>query len=450
MPDEMDLLTPSRLSELLQRNVQSCELDAADLEKLNGASYMRWATVQFQAPIASAAGESASETKPEAGEADLRVVLKVSKAGDDRAIKYGLAREAKFYQNWERLAAEADGTTRSSSTATCDLLAGFLPKVYFAEGDLATGAKRILMEDLGKCVQAGYWFGDANPNNWGKDLGKETARLGDAQTQEQLTTEAVTHLCFSAAAQLHAGFWNCQRLVGSADSEFGWLRGSQWLAGEDKQMWETSQASVRTSWEQAKAKAASDAASGAEAAAGVKWDPYMVELLDAAVAKADWSQYQTELRERPFTLTHGDFHPANFMVRPFMKPSAGAPAGPTSTQHQLALYDWEVVGLGSGPQDLGQFMISHVEPAERARIEKGAVRRYFDELVKLNPGVAQSLSWDKCWAEYVFGGLGRWMWFVPLLAMWCPPKMGQFFHDQVMAFAKAHEVTPETVPMPRA
>ena len=36
------------------------------------------------------------------------------------------------------------------------------------------------------------------------------------------------------------------------------------------------------------------------------------------------------------------------------------------------------------------------------------------------------------------------------LATGCPPKMTQYFHDQLLAFLKAHKLTPETMPMPRS
>lgn len=51
-------------------------------------------------------------------------------------------------------------------------------------------------------------------------------------------------------------------------------------------------------------------------------------------------------------------------------PAAGGCAG------RLALVDWEAVAVGSGPQDLGQFMISHASPAARRALAPGALRSY--------------------------------------------------------------------------
>ena len=50
----------------------------------------------------------------------------------------------------------------------------------------------------------------------------------------------------------------------------------------------------------------------------------------------------------------------------------------------------------------------------------------------------------------VFGGAGKFFWFLPMLVTMCPPKMGQFFVDQVQHFVMTHGITAETAPMPRA
>ena len=60
------------------------------------------------------------------------------------------------------------------------------------------------------------------------------------------------------------------------------------------------------------------------------------------------------LTAHPFTLVHGDAHAHNFMwVR---QRSAAA---------RQFLIDFEMVGVGAGAQELGQYMISHVPPEMR-------------------------------------------------------------------------------------
>jgi thiamine kinase-like enzyme len=80
---------------------------------------------------------------------------------------------------------------------------------------------------------------------------------------------------------------------------------------------------------------------------GVKWDPLLVACLDASFAKISWDVFQDNIKSTAWTLAHGDFHPANMMW--------------DNAASRLVLLDWEVVGLGSGPQDLAQFLISHMD-----------------------------------------------------------------------------------------
>ena len=368
----------------------------SDLDKINGLSSMRWYDVTYD--------DGRSE----------RLVLKQSGASDS-AVRYGLAREGLFYAQWGDLVAAARPQ-----------IAALLPRIERSAGDMSTGEKCILLEDLSCCVQAGYFYGVSNPNNWGKDLDK-------AQRGFTIDRAEVTELALSVGAKLHASTWNSAALKEQARS-LSWLRGAEWLVGEGRASWEASQASVARMWESVKVKLA-------DGSCTVSFDPLLVSCLDASVAKIDWDVFQIELASRPFCLTHGDFHPANFMVRP--KDAAG--------RHTLALLDWEIVGLGSGPQDVGQFLISHYDPEERAAVEREVVQRYFEELALLVPDDAvRSMTSEECWAEYIDGGLGRWLWFVPMLVLMCPPKMGQFFVDQVTHFAATHGVTAETVPMPRA
>jgi hypothetical protein len=98
---------------------------------------------------------------------------------------------------------------------------------------------------------------------------------------------------------------------------------------------------------------------------------------------------------------------------------------------------------------LRRYLISHAAPHTREALWRSAVESYYARLVELNPSVADSMSLDDCIAEYVSGGAGRWFWFLPILATMCPPAMTQYFHDQVLAFVRYHNITPQTSPMPR-
>ena len=64
---------------------------------------------------------------------------------------------------------------------------------------------------------------------------------------------------------------------------------------------------------------------------------------------------------------------------------------------------------------------------------------------------AHRFTYEACVDEHVRGGLGRWIWFVPVLtAMGLPAPMLQFFHDQVCAFVHDHVKDPSTSPLPRS
>ena len=119
----------------------------------------------------------------------------------------------------------------------------------------------------------------------------------------------------------------------------------------------------------------------------------------------------------------------------------------TTDQKILRLLDWEMTGLGSGPQDLGQYVISNMDPQERRDCEERLLRNYYDELVTL--GVSE-YTFEECWKEYTIGGLERWLWFlVYFLANEAMLDWAQFFHDQIAQFAHDHNIKPQDVTQPR-
>ena len=88
--------------------------------------------------------------------------------------------------------------------------------------------------------------------------------------------------------------------------------------------------------------------------------------------------------------------------------------------------------MGSPAQELGQWTISHMTPAVRRASERRLVESYHRRVVEAlrargKEVEAQAFTLDQCWGEYVAGGAGRWIWFVPVLASMMHSKMGQFF-----------------------
>ena len=377
------------LSEMMGVEVTSASL--RDQSKMGGMS----GDIKFL-DVLLATGES------------LALVLKTAK-GSPMRVAMGVAREAFFYN------------TFSSSLKVANV-----PRCFYARGDMATGEVTMLMQLLENAVPSGTFFGSAQPNNWGvKD--KLEAMCAGNPTPDEITADA-----FTLYARMHATYWQDGKLLSKP-----WLRASGWYAGNGEATWKGAQAQAQGAW--AKLRAAITVGESP-----IRWDDHLVACLDASFAKVDWAAYQAELNTRPFTLVHGDAHAHNFMWVEQRTPAA-----------RQCLIDFEMVGVGSGAQELGQYMISHTPPELRRAKAAEWVRGYHTELVAVLRGrglqnEADAYTFDACFAEHVAGGVGRWVWFVPVLqAMGLPPPMNQFFHDQLAAFLHDHITDPSASPMPR-
>jgi hypothetical protein len=340
-----DELTLDSLSTALDRKISSYALEIVDEGLVSSAK------VRFLSAVAS----------DEKGESKLRFVLKQTQDSSVQLSKQlGLAREALFY-----------------STLASALNPEDLPKIYLAQGSMETGRQMVLMEDLSFAVQSGYFFGAGNPMNWGKDLSVLTSRFPD------LSAEVVTEEAFLLAARMHAAYWNSDRLL-----QYPWIRGSEWVRGEGRESWEAAQQGAAAAWQSALDAAAADGGDGSPLSADV------VALVNASLRRASWERFREEAAARPHTLVHGDFHPGNMLWRP-------APAAATHGAGRLVLIDWELVGAGSGPQDIAQYVISHMPPAARRAAEPGLVRAYHAALAAAlaaaGPAAAgPGLSWEEC------------------------------------------------------
>lgn len=315
----------------------------------------------------------------------------------------GLAREALFYEKMAR-----------------DLLKS-TPAVYHAYGDMATGRKQLLFEDLSSAVQCGYFFGYGSPHNNGKDLALITSSFPDVDCRF-ITLEA-----FRTLARIHGRHWMSASLLGRS-----WLRCSSYFRAAPSGDEEAHFYSVH--------KVATDAWSKVLSSlntSSVVWDDAVLSLMSASFSKISWRDYQTSLLTHPWTLMHGDFHPANLMMR--------------EDTREVVILDWEVVGIGRGAQDLGQFVISHMSAADRRSVEDEALRAYYSALCLSAGGALDAAAYTlgACREEYVAGGVARWVWLLAYIASCCPETMTQYFHDQLLAFAVDNGVTPDSVEMPR-
>lgn len=329
-----------------------------------------------------------------------------------RSKELGLQREALFYHLFR------DRMTQVGIS---------LPETILSYGDLNTGQKVIVMEDLSdRCIQLGYFFGPVPPNNWGKDLISLTSQAVDLESGHPHTIDTLTHEAFMMAARLHGRYWLDSSLL-----EYRWLRGSDWIQNQGKKNWMEAQNMICCLWGTTKEKIANGFSS-------VVWDSNLISCMDASISKISWSDHINNLQHSPWTLVHGDYHPANMMWD-------------YNKRHIIPL-DFEMVGLGSGPQELGEFIISHTDPKLRQNIEERLVRSYYQELISRgNPSVLNesTYSWENCWRDYVMGGAEKWVWILALLSGIFPDPLVQYFQNQLSAFMEDHKITPYNIGIPR-
>jgi len=326
--------------------------------------------------------------------------------------RLGLAREALFYQH---LAPKVE-----------DARSSFIPKIYYSYGDMESGAKAILIEDLSHgYLDSGVLFGPGNPSNWNRNL-PEQIRQAYHETDPP-SPQQVAHVSFQAMSKVHATFWNDESLLA-----LDFLRGAAWMRGQ-QESWQASQNLILGMHQ----KGIEDK---------IKWNPLVKETVDKAMGGISWQKHWGRLHPNlinsnnwcHWTLVHGDFWPGNVLVS-------------TKSVAELKVLDWEMVGIGSGPQDLGQYVLSNMSPEVRRECEEQLIRDYYKTLLEKGGTRIRGFSWEECWREYKLGGLERWLWFLvyfcgqegPLL------KWAQFFHDQIASFMQDHGIQPQEVTQPR-
>ena len=337
----------------------------------------------------------------------------------------GLAREALFYKEL------APQLTKSGIQ---------IPNIYYSFGNYETGEKCILMEDLGgddegegRYLDSGILFGPGNPNNWNRNLPEQIEKAyGSSSSKEVPSAEDVTTATFVEIAKVHATFWNDESLL-----THSWLRGSSWVSGNSKESWEASQGLIQGIYK-----------NGIDTK--ITWDPLVKDVVDHVMSNISWDKQLERLNTNTnWTLVHGDFWPGNILVST-EKTSSPLHQG-IQEELKLKMLDWEMVGIGSGPQDLGQYILSNMSVVERRECETRVVQAYYDELVK-QQGV-KNVTFEECFQEYKVGGIERWLWF---LVWFCGQpdespmlKWAQFFHDQIGAFLKDHNMKPTDLTQPR-
>ena len=340
--------------------------------------------------------------------AKVTLYAKTNKRGEvaeKQATSLGTAREALLY-------------SRFAPRLQSVLPVGSLPNVRFSVGDFSNGRKLILLDEIPEATDSGLVFGMGSPLNWSR--AEKVAAAASLATPEEAAASA-----FSLAARMHALFWNDDTLL-----PFEWLNGTsargggKGLVAGEADFW-TSQHHVRDAWKQF--------LNGEGPAVGVEFDPRLVEAINASLEKTSWTDYIAGVNGGPFTLCHGDFHPGNIVI------------ARRDALHSTLL-DFEAIGVGSGPQDLAQYLISHMAPVARRECEHRLLETYHAELV--SQGVSD-YTFETCWSDYVAGGVGRWVWLLCVIVQMAPAPMCKYFGDQLLAFMLDHDVTKSNIVMPR-
>ena len=358
----------------------------------------------------------------------------------DKSKMLGLAREG------ELLARCKQTDENSSESNIHKVLCKMIPKVSYADGNPETGEKMILMEKI-----AGYETGKLFPNSqstWETPDEELEKMRRDFYSLKKLTSEpvdlaVVREVCedaFRKAANLHAVSWMEEELL---QPEF-WsrvLRHGSWMSPKIKKEEDASNLTadeVDVSWKKSMDWATESWASLPSMESPPTISPLLRECVEKSLSKINFSEYRKMFfndeapeKQIPWCLAHGDFYPGNVLLE-------------EETGKSL-LVDFEMTCIGSGPQDLGQYMISHCPPEMRRKLEKELVCEvYYKELcARLEEYGKPVPEVSAVWEEYKFGGAGRWVWFVcvlmPLLSG--APRLLQFFCDQLTEFLRDHFIS---------
>lgn len=218
------------------------------------------------------------------------VIKTITDADLSRSKRLGNARESYFYHFLAPLLSSRNVN---------------IPDVLFAYGDMSTGSKTIILEDLSiECIQSGYFFGQGSPLNWNKDLNAILqvyhSRCNSADivpSYHSATMESIAMMTFRNAANMHATFWMDRSLL---KDSYSWLRGQSWLTGGDELSWVQAQASVQVAWKKLMATMHTGVST-------VVWDPSLLRCIKASVEKISWQDYSSTVSSVDYrwTLVHG-------------------------------------------------------------------------------------------------------------------------------------------------
>lgn len=425
---------------------------APALEKRGIASSVVSSAVSHLSNHSGLSGDLSALTLSLEDGSTVKLVLKRTRSnGDSKTYskKLGLYREGIFYDSigpWiqKRLNRVPGGTKHK-----------FIPEALFSASDCETGQKAIVLEYYSDSVEAGVHFPHSIHNVVRQ---KQNEKPTSIQIQETAATRRfITLEAVKIAASLHGSFYEDGSLF--ADTPFAkHLRMADWVQGKGKETFLESQQEIVDRWSKARSRWYNGDFFGGQ----VKLGKEFLEVVDASCAQAldfesfvsKWDSHNEGTDKISWSLVHGDYHPGNFLC------THETNAYSKSTdQMRLLLIDWEVVGVGSGPQDIGQFLISHTETKEAFNMLDEVTEMYRETLQSTlaavhndNRDKPAAPSPEAIKREIVYGGIERWVWlfcYMAGLEESMPWMYMQFFHDQMQNFIVLNRISAKDVGMPR-
>lgn len=329
------------------------------------------------------------------------------------------------------------------------------PRFYFGDFDADSGAKIVVLEQL-NAVHCGRFFGFTSPHNQGKDL--------DLMCKDYpgITDVEITRKAFIQVAQLHGAYW-CLPKEQIPD----YIRGGDWLGV-------TATSATTTTSDQTETK--SPLSVGEEQYNAIlsfardqwplrhekrpncKFNPYLESIVQHSIDSSTYQSFTNVLNSSPHTIIHSDFYPANALVE--LVPDEDGDG--KNLKSKVFLIDYEVISIGQGPQDLAQWMISHVHPETRLANEQELLMVYRNALIEVWTKVhgadkaqefERNYPHEKLIGDYIAGG-GKWIWLIAI----CVSSLDsisdvlyQHFIDQLTHFFQTFDVqiAKGNVPGPR-
>mmetsp|Transcript_3024 Transcript_3024/g.6051 ORF Transcript_3024/g.6051 Transcript_3024/m.6051 type:complete len:463 (+) Transcript_3024:145-1533(+) len=461
MPDDAEFMSgwddPTIVTERLRQSLESMGVTtfpiiSSTVEPLGGHSGLSGEMSLLTLTVRSADDdESKTDT--------LKFVLKRTLPAQEAKLHsktLGLYREGTFYSTigpWiqerlDKVPCKCASSRDNSNDSQPSNKISFIPKALFAASDAETSQKAIVLEYYQNSTEAGMFFPHSIHNAFRKC---DTGNASPAINEKSISLEATR-----IAASIHGTFYRDRTLLENPEISSK-LRVADWLRGLNKESFLASQQEVCDTW----ARSKEQWEKGEFYDGKVAMEPKFIDVMDASCKLAldfdafvkKWNvdgEDDVGAKKIGWSLVHSDYHPGNLLcVDANNKDSNATP--------QLVLLDWEVVGVGSGPQDIGQFLISHMKTQDAVDMldELSSVYRksLIETLQSVNPSQVNSVPCvEDIKNEIVYGGLERWVWLNAYMSGWAgrmPPVYMQYFHDQMHGWIEKNGIAPGGVGMPR-